>query len=204
MSVPWRRFLRPGVAALVRTWRWEVRGEEHLVAVRAAGERVIFAPWHATLIPLVWLHRHQGITLLVSAHGDGGVLADVAARWGYRIVRGSSTRGGATAYRLLVRSLETGGDAGVTPDGPRGPAGHAKPGVVAAARRARATIVPVAAHATRAWRLHSWDRMLVPQPFATVRVVYGAPLRVAPRTPLEVARADLERRLRSAQDEAAA
>ena len=204
MTRLWTPVLGVAAAALARTWHWDMRGSEHVAALRAAREQIIFALWHATLLPLVWRHRHEGITLLVSEHGDGGLLADIAARWGYRIVRGSSTRGGSRGYRLLVRSLGGGGDAGLTPDGPRGPAGRVKPGVLAAARYSRAAIVPVAAHGAPAWRLRSWDRMLIPQPRATVRVVYGAPLRVSRGAPLDEAQRALERGLRNVNDEAAA
>lgn len=189
---------------LARTWRWDVRGARQVAQVRAAGEPLILAPWHAALVPLVWRHRFEGYTLLVSAHDDGGLLAGVARYWGYGLVRGSSTRGGTQAYRGLLRTLRHGGAVGMTPDGPRGPVGRVKPGIVAAARRAGATIIPVAAHASRAWRLGSWDRMLVPHPGAAVRVVYGRPVRVAPGDPLEAGRAALERQLHAVTRQAAA
>jgi lysophospholipid acyltransferase (LPLAT)-like uncharacterized protein len=66
----------------------------------------------------------------------------------------------------------------VTPDGPRGPAERVKPGVVAAAQHAGVPIIPATARLSRAWRLASWDRFCIPKPFATIEVVYGAPLDV--------------------------
>jgi lysophospholipid acyltransferase (LPLAT)-like uncharacterized protein len=94
-------------------------------------------------------------------------------------VRGSSTRGAARALLGAVRELQEGYAVAFTPDGPRGPRREMKPGVVAAAQRGGAAIVPLHAEATRSWRLHSWDRFMIPKPGARVVVRYGRPFEVA-------------------------
>jgi lysophospholipid acyltransferase (LPLAT)-like uncharacterized protein len=159
---------------LARTWRVRVSGGEHLSAARGHGA-FVFALWHRTLLPLLWWHRAQQVTLLVSRHTDGTLLAGAAGPLGYRLARGSSTRGGAAGLRAILRALETGGAVAVTPDGPRGPDGVVKPGVVAAAHRSGAPILPVTAVADRAWRARSWDGLAVPKPFARICVAYGSP-----------------------------
>jgi lysophospholipid acyltransferase (LPLAT)-like uncharacterized protein len=174
VSVPRDAALVTALEALARTWRVEVTGAEHLGAV-AAGP-FIFALWHRTLVPLLWWHRQRGIAILVSRHRDGELVAGAARRLGYRTVRGSSTRGGAAGYRGVLRAVRGGAAVAITPDGPAGPAGVVKPGVVHAARRARVPILPVSAAADSAWHLRSWDRLLLPRPFATVRIAYGPPL----------------------------
>lgn len=172
------RFLRLFLDLLAATWRVEIVGGEHAERLRAAGGRLIYAVWHRGLLAPVWHHRTQGITLLVSGHRDGRLLAETAAGWGYQVVHGSSTRGGVGGLRGLVRMLERGDPVATTPDGPRGPARRAKPGLLAAARRTGAPILPVAAHARPAFAARSWDRFLIPLPFARVRIVYGPPLHV--------------------------
>jgi hypothetical protein len=167
-------------AALARTWRLEIRGEEYVAGLRAQRVPILFAVWHGRLLAPLWHRRGQGITLLVSEHRDGLRLARAAAAWGYRVVAGSSTRGGLRGLRGIVRCLRRDGVAALTPDGPRGPAEVPKPGAVTAAQHAGAAIIPVAAAATAVWRLRSWDRFQVPRPFASVRVVYGSPIRVPP------------------------
>ena len=176
---------------LAATWRFEVRGGGHCESV-AAGP-FVFALWHHTLLPLLWWHRDRNVTLLVSAHRDGELVASAATRLGYRLARGSSTRGGASGYRGLLRALAAGSVVAVTPDGPAGPAGIVKPGVVRAAHQARAPVLPVAAHVERVWRLRSWDRLMVPRPFARIIVEYGRPL--VPHEDPFVASADLARAL---------
>lgn len=187
------------VSAGARTWRIHVAGGEHLARLRAPGAApVIFALWHGHLLPLLWHHRCGGATLLVSAHRDSLLLVRAARRWGYGIVRGSSTRGAVAGLRGLVRVLQAGRDVAFAADGPRGPAGVAKPGTVAAAQLTGAAILPVGVQASHAWWTPSWDRFLIPRPFARVAIVYGVPFRVAPgRQARAAGRLELERRLHS-------
>ena len=179
----------PALAALVggallrllaRTWRLEVRAEEHWRQLVADRARFVFLLWHETLLPLLWHHRRQGVAIVVSEARDGRYLAEWAARLGYRCVFGSSTRGGARALLQAVRTLETGVPVAFTPDGPRGPRRELKPGVLAAAGRAEALVLPISAAADRSWRLRSWDRFMIPKPFARVRIAYGEPYGVDP------------------------
>ena len=139
----------------------------------------VFLLWHEALLPLLWQHRNQSIAIVVSEARDGQYLSDLASSLGYRTVRGSSTRGGTRALLGAVRELRAAGAVAFTPDGPRGPRRELKPGVVAAAQRGGGVIVPIHAETDRAWRLHSWDRFMIPKPFARVRITYGRPFEVA-------------------------
>lgn len=173
-------FITSLVRALATSWRIELVHEERWRGLYDAGRAHVFLLWHEALLPLLWQHRHQGIVIVVSEARDGQYLADVAASLGYRAVRGSSTRGAARALLGAVRELQAGYAVAFTPDGPRGPRRVLKPGVVAAAQRGGAVIVPLHAEADRAWRLDSWDRFVIPKAGARVRVVYGRPFEVAP------------------------
>ncbi len=163
---------------LGRTWRYRVRGEENLSALRLHGSPFIFSLWHGQLLPLIWHHRGQNVAILVSEHRDGEIIARVAKSIGYRLVRGSSTRGGERALLSLARELKAGAEVAVTPDGPRGPAKSYAPGALVAAQRSGAAILPVAAHVDKAWRLSSWDSFVIPKPFARVTVAYGKPIHI--------------------------
>lgn len=166
----------PLLRALASTWRYRVRNRSALDALRSADKAFIFSLWHGHLLPLLWFHRGQGIRILVSEHRDGEIIATIAESLGYGSIRGSTTRGGERALLSLIRVLESGMEAAVTPDGPRGPPWRYQPGALVAAARARVPILPIAAHVDRAWRLRSWDRFIVPKPFATVTVAYGNPV----------------------------
>jgi len=142
----------------------------------------VFLLWHEALLPLLWHHRGQGVRIVVSEAREGRYLSRFATSLGYISLQGSSTRGGTRALLGAVRELRAGRAVAFTPDGPRGPRRQIKPGVVAAAQRGGVPIVAVHAEADRAWRLHSWDRFMIPKPGATVRITYGRPFEVMPGT----------------------
>jgi lysophospholipid acyltransferase (LPLAT)-like uncharacterized protein len=174
-----RLLAAPAIRVLATTWRIRTVHEERWRSLYEARRPHVFLLWHEVLLPLLWQHRGQGVTIVVSEAREGQYLTDFALSLGYRAVRGSSTRGAARALLGAVRELREGRAVAFTPDGPRGPRRALKPGVVAAAQRGRAVIVPIHAQASRAWRLHSWDRFMIPKPAARVTVSYGRPFEVA-------------------------
>jgi hypothetical protein len=144
---------------------------------------IVFALWHGDLLPLLYLHRNEGVTVLVSEHRDGELIARIAESLGFRTVRGSTSRGAARALVGMVRELKEGHDVAVTPDGPRGPARSFAPGALIAAQRADAPVIAVGLSAKTSWRLSSWDGFLIPKPFARVRVAYSDPVRLKAGSP---------------------
>jgi lysophospholipid acyltransferase (LPLAT)-like uncharacterized protein len=170
----------PLLRLLASSWRIQLVHEERWRRIYDARQPHVFLLWHEALLPLLWQHRRQNIAIVVSEAREGKYLADFASSLGYRSLPGSSTRGGARALLGAVRELQAGGAVAFTPDGPRGPRREMKPGVVAAAQRGGAPIVPLHAEADRAWRLNSWDHFMIPKPFARVWITYGHPFEVAP------------------------
>lgn len=167
------------IAALMAGVRFETENEpEH--GLRLNGQPVLGLCWHGHLLVLAYHHRHAGMATLISQSRDGEYIARVTQRWGYTLVRGSSSRGGSSALREMVRLLRSGQSVAVTPDGPRGPRRRVKPGALLAAKLSGVPVLPTAAAATRAWWLGGWDRFLVPKPLARVRLIYGRP-RTIPR-----------------------
>jgi len=164
-----KRFL----SALAGTWRFRVVNGSALSEVRASGRPFIWSLWHGQLLPLLWHHRREKVSILISEHRDGELIAQTAQWLGYGLIRGSTTRGGERALLSLVRELEAGREVAITPDGPKGPARTFAPGALIAAQRSSSPILPVAASVDRAWRLGSWDRFVIPKPFARITVAYG-------------------------------
>ena len=173
-----RRVGLPLAVALARTWRYTFLGPGMAAGRDPRRSRVAFVSWHECLLPALWLHRGEGVAIIVSEARDGQYLADFTEAIGFALLRGSSTRGGAKALLGATRALDAGGTVAITPDGPRGPRREMKPGVLSAAARAGAVVIPVHAEADRAWRLRSWDRFMIPKPFARIRMVYGTPFTV--------------------------
>ena len=169
---------------LPATWKLEVvAGQEHAESFLADPKPVIFACWHNRLsIVGRWATRElirRGIEIMVSLSRDGELLAQVARRTGFGVVRGSARRGGLSGLRALYRTLSRDGvSVGTAPDGSVGPVYEAKPGTVMLAQISGAPILPLAGAAERCWRLGSWDRMIIPKPFSRVTLAIGEPIRV--------------------------
>lgn len=177
---------------LALTWRFEPRGEAGWRAHRETGQGLVLALWHGHLLPLAWHLRGLGMSVLVSEHRDGEIIARILQRLGYTMIRGSSTRGGARALVEMVRALRGGATVCITPDGPKGPAMKFAQGTTVAAQRAAIPIATMFVTADRAWRLRSWDAFMIPKPFARVVLHFSDPLMVQGETPAEAA-AEAER-----------
>ena len=166
-----------------RTLRFQIDDRAAVVGT-PPNERYIGALWHNRLLLLphvlrTYLPNRKGAAL-ISASRDGDLLADLVKRFGYAVVRGSSSRRGAAAMLQLADVIGGGRDAVITPDGPRGPAYRIGGGIVFLAQKSGAAVVPINMEYESCWRLKSWDRFIVPRPFSNVRVIFGAPHRVQP------------------------
>jgi lysophospholipid acyltransferase (LPLAT)-like uncharacterized protein len=161
-----------------RTLRYEIDDGAGIFG-KPVRENYIGALWpnRLLIIPLVLRHffpdRHG--TALISASRDGDLLADAIRRFDYDVVRGSSSRLGASAIRQLTEFLDSGRDVVITPDGPRGPAYELGPGIVFLAQRSGAAVLPMNIEYSSCWRVKSWDRFIVPRPFARIRMIIGQP-----------------------------
>ena len=175
------------IRALASTWRMETVNGEPLAEARRTRRPVLFTLWHGELLPLLWHQRGENVAIVISEHRDGEIIARIAESLGYATVRGSSSRGGSRALIGLMREIDAGRDGAITPDGPRGPARVFAPGAAVAAQRTGALIAPIRAQASHAWRLKSWDRFLIPKPFARVRVSFGPLTGVEAASPREAA-----------------
>lgn len=159
------------------TLRWEVEGWDHL----AGADPALLCFWHNRLLYIGYQVSRVPVTMLVSQSKDGAYIAAVAAWYGIEAVRGSSTRGGARALVEMVSlARRSSRHLGITPDGPKGPLYEVKSGIIALARKTGRPLIPVTLSATRVHRFASWDRFMVPLPFARVRVVFGAPMAIDP------------------------
>jgi lysophospholipid acyltransferase (LPLAT)-like uncharacterized protein len=163
------------------TLRYKMEDRAGVVG-KGTAQNYIASLWHNRLLifPFVlrrfFPNRHGAA--LISASRDGELLADAIKRFGYDVVRGSSSRLGATAILQLSEVLASGRDVVITPDGPRGPAYELGPGIVFLAQKSGASVVPVNMEYSSCWRLKSWDRFILPRPFAKVRVIIGSAHRV--------------------------
>ena len=195
------------VRLLGSTWRLERSGVDPMTAGQGEGPLVMVI-WHAGLSVAAYGWRDRNIAIAVSLSRDGDWIDAVLVRLGFAAsARGSSSRGATELLRELIRRTRASEPIGILLDGPRGPAGVAKPGVVALARATGARLVPIGIAAAPTLRFGSWDRTLLPYPFARVRIVFGTPRYVARATEgeaLEARRRELEAELHRLDGMAAA
>jgi len=189
---------------LVRiSWVEEERLRVHL----EAGGRAIAALWHQRIFPLInYARRFSAFApaVMISRSRDGDIIADVVRRLNFRPVRGSSSRGGREALASLVGDLAEHPLAVHAVDGPQGPRGVVKAGLISMAKLSGAPIFPVYVSVDRAWVLKSWDRFIIPKPFSRVVIRWDGPIPVPPdlnETAFEALRREIERRMREGQEE---
>lgn len=178
---------------LLHTIRWQVVGPAFRPGESAP---CIYAFWHARLLmmPRITCGGKWPGYMLISEHRDGGLIADTMRLLDIPVLRGSSTRGGTRALLRMIRAARRERCfLGITPDGPRGPREVVKDGVVYLARATGLPIVPVCYATRRAWRVKSWDRFYIPQPFTSGVFVFGEPVFVAADEALDQARARVQR-----------
>lgn len=178
-----KRLLIAIIPPIYRLWmatrRVRFVGEGHSVEHIRAGKPVIFALWHETLGATLYTHRGRGLIAMVSRHRDGEMITRIMRKFGFGTARGSTTRGGASALRTMIRCAKEGHPLAITPDGPKGPRRVAQKGAVEIARRSGTSIIPVHSYARRSHRFRSWDRMALPWPFAREICYYDTPLPIA-------------------------
>lgn len=175
-------------------------------------DHAIFAFWHECNLastvaarrlrddqrPLVFSTRgFRGIvmnTMLSSLGAEALTLPD----------EGSATRGEATSLsREMARIGRQGRTLVVSCDGPFGPYRVVKPGVLIVARESGLPIQPWAVAVRPPFRLkRRWDRMILPLPFAQLRVYEGALMHLAERDRIKPRLAELQAALERVQAQA--
>ena len=185
------------------TMRLDYEGREG--ALPEDGGPVIYAFWHSQLALMPWVQLRPPSVVPISLSKDGEWTARLFSRLGVESVRGSTTRGGASALRHMVRAARSGKDLAITPDGPKGPAERVQSGSIWLARVTGRPLLPVAFACRPLVRARSWDRMVFPLPFGKGIFEYGELLwvpRDADAGACERARQELAARIRALTERA--
>ncbi|MBX3112469.1 MAG: lysophospholipid acyltransferase family protein [Fimbriimonadaceae bacterium] len=156
--------------------------------VKALPGGKIMAGWHGRTFLATQFFRNKGVWTIISQSKDGDMQDAIFRRFGFKTIRGSTGRGGMKAAIESIRVLKDGATMAFTPDGPRGPSGVVQEGIMLMARKSGAAIVPVGVAAEPCWHARTWDRYMVPKPFARGIMVFGDPIYV----PADVSAEDQE------------
>jgi lysophospholipid acyltransferase (LPLAT)-like uncharacterized protein len=171
------------VALLIRicwpTYRRTIQISDISSEYMHGNKQAIFCFWHGRMLIFPSIKPpKRPMHVLISQHRDGELIAKVIRHFGIDTVRGSSSRGASNATRALIQMLRDGHNISITPDGPRGPFQKAQKGAVMLAQLSKQPLVPVSFSASSNWRLRSWDRMMIPLPFARLVIRVGEPILV--------------------------
>jgi hypothetical protein len=177
--------LAPFAYFLLRIYLSSVRiqpiNEDALWKFLETGRKGVGAVWHQRFLGVlgyVRKFRKLSLSIMISKSRDGDWIAPVVRYLGLRPVRGSSSRGGKEALAVMAEALTRNQAALHIVDGPQGPKGVVKPGLIRLAQLAGAAIIPIYISVDRAWVNRSWDRFLIPKPFSRVLVRFGNPILV--------------------------
>lgn len=166
--------------AVGSTLRIHVEGWEPIEAHLRQGTGAVMVSWHGRTFVPANLMRGRGFLALISLSRDGEIQAEIFRRFGFRILRGSTSRGGVRAALEAAREVRQGGILAFTPDGPRGPSRKFQPGALLIAQKAGVPIYPVGVSASPRILLPTWDRYLIPLPFARCAYLVGEAVWVPP------------------------
>ncbi len=165
------------ILLLYNTNKWNIEGEEHYKQLIEQRQSVIISIWHGRVLTFVKQLAYKKYYAVAGTHFDAEIIARICANMGWNVIRGSSSDKGREAYEAILNTLnQPGSVVAMTPDGPKGPAKIPKAGLVKAAQRTGAFIIPAAAHSTRRWGFTNWDTFYVAKPFGRIEMIYGKPI----------------------------
>lgn len=167
----------------ILSWTWRIRvvgmDRRRRGAALGAGRTCLLASFHENAVGGLLSHIGQKICLMVSQSKDGELVAFIGERFGYKSVRGSSSRGGKAVRDAMVDAVNLGYMGAITVDGPRGPRRILKNGIADISKKTQTAIVPISCVGKSAWILRkTWDQTRIPKPFSRVLVHYGEPVLV--------------------------
>ena len=166
------------------------------------GRPVLMCCWHGRLLfPVFYLFK-EGDHALAGLHQDAEIISRIAKKLGWKMLRGSSSRGGVRAYKDLLKVLNNGGKVFITPDGPRGPQYKLKEGIIKSAISSDAIILPLSGQSTSRWKIKNWDEFIVPKPFGTIVHVIGSSIDVRDYSSTEEIKLELKNEMDKTQVEA--
>lgn len=171
--------LKHSLDALCTTLRVSYKNKKVIEDLKKKKQNYVLAFWHGTMLLPWYLHRNDGFAALTSKSKDGDLLAKQLKHWRYKVVRGSSNKGGDVALAIMIDLAKNGYSVAITPDGPRGPEHKFKAGAVITAKKSNVPVVLMGVGIKSKKKLKSWDKFQVPNPFSNVKVIYSDPVYVS-------------------------
>ena len=169
-------FLVPVINVLCKTLKIHEIDKEAITNLETNKVNAVFAFWHGTmLVPWFLLRRYKPSTI-ISKSSDGDILTRILNNWGFKVKRGSSSKGGKAVLEDLIKEAEENKFIAITPDGPKGPEKVMKAGAVVLAKKTETPIVLIGVNYSKKIKLKSWDKFEIPFFFSKVVIIYSEPI----------------------------
>jgi lysophospholipid acyltransferase (LPLAT)-like uncharacterized protein len=179
------------MSLILRFWFLFIRTKEVIVPESTqklieSGGGFVLAIWHSNMASLlVYCHKKllkkHGIDIspLASHSKDGEFISMTVAKFGFKTIRGSSSKGGAAGAIGLIRAAKSGVVPMFTVDGPKGPVYEVKPGVIEVAALTKLPIVVLMTSFDRFKEFEkAWDKHRFPKFAARQSLIYSEPLHI--------------------------
>lgn len=169
-------FLPYYLKILIRTSNVITINKEYIEPYLKNKKPFILALWHCNAFTGPILIRDMDLYILISQSRDGELINRIVKKFNNFSVRGSSSKGGIQALKILIKIAREGKRILITPDGPRGPAFKVQPGIITLASKTGLPIIPFHHEAIKQKKAKSWDSMRIPSLFNTIIIRYGEPI----------------------------
>ncbi|WDP88427.1 MAG: lysophospholipid acyltransferase family protein [Desulfobacter sp.] len=167
------------VRLLAATYRVRIVDPENEQDILNNKGQLVYASWHQRFFPgITFFSSRRPIAIMISRSRDGEMAARAVNILGWHAVRGSSSKGGKEALAQIKALTQQGYKVGHIVDGPQGPFGTVKPGLISIAQHAGLSILPTITSGQNRWVFNSWDRFMVPKPFSRVIIRFGRSIEV--------------------------
>ncbi|MGQ9798329.1 MAG: lysophospholipid acyltransferase family protein [Ignavibacterium sp.] len=169
-------FLKSAINLLCKSLKIEKINQKVIDELQQSNQNYVLAFWHSTMLLPWYVHRDQNFAALTSLSKDGDLLARQLKSWNYKVVRGSSSKGGDIALGIMVDLAKNKYSIAITPDGPKGPVRQFKAGAVVTAKKSGIPVVLAGVGFSKKRKLKSWDSFEVPKFFSRAKIVYSEPI----------------------------
>ncbi len=140
-------------------------------------KNMIFAAWHGRLLLFPYYYRYihgrKNLCIMASQSRDGEMIKRILGKFDIETVRGSTSRGGISAMKALIKATKSGKDTALTVDGSKGPVFKVQPGILLLAQTSGIPIIPLAYDASKKIVLNTWDKLIIPLPFSRIHIAFG-------------------------------
>ena len=160
------------------TCKWKIYNKEVFDLAQSNSRPILICCWHSRFLLVARYFKEISLKIwaVSSTHPDSEIMAQTLRTWGFKLIKGSSTRGWRNVLKSMMVLFDKNNSViAITNDGPKGPPYIAKKGSVSLALRRSAQIIAVSGTATKYWTLTSWDQTVIPKPFSTVYIQFAAP-----------------------------